>query len=111
MGHFNKIASDQCNELGNSSCLLVKYEELVLDLNKTMRQVVEFLNVTWTDNFLNHESFIGNKVKVSDTEWSSHQIKRSIYNNSMRNWVHVKDYNETDLKPLTKFFESFGYMV
>jgi len=108
---FNKIVGDQCNALGKSSCLMVKYEELVLELEKTMKKVVDFLNLTWTDNFLKHERFIGDKVKVSDTEWSTDQIKKPIYKNSMRNWIHVKDYNETDLKSYAHVLESFGYQV
>jgi protein-tyrosine sulfotransferase len=108
---FNKIGNDQCKFLGNSSCMVVKYEDLVLDVEKTMRKVAEFLNLRWSDNFKRHESFIGNKVKVSNTEWSTNQIKKQIYKNSMKNWVHISDYNSADLKIFSEIFKSFGYLL
>lgn len=48
-----------------------------------MQRVIGFLNETWTDELLKHEQHFGDEIKVSQFEWSTLQIKKKIYNDSL----------------------------
>jgi hypothetical protein len=71
---YNYIVNIQCKHVGSEYCLLVKYEDLVMKTKETVKKIADFLNLTWTDEFLHHERYVGNKVIVSETEWSTDQM-------------------------------------
>ena len=71
---FNRDVSGQCSRLGATVCLLVKYEDLVMHPESTLKREISFLNETWSGKLLSHQNFIGRDIIVSKTEWSSHQI-------------------------------------
>ena len=75
--------SSQCSNVGEEFCLVVKYEDLCLHPEKTLKRVVSFLIEEWSDKLLNHQNFIGSDIVVSKTEWSSHQI---VYKNIISNY-------------------------
>jgi protein-tyrosine sulfotransferase len=76
-----------CKSLGPSGCLIVVYEQLVEHKERTLKKIVEFLNVEWADSMMNHEKFVGDRVLLSDTEWSTDQIVKPIYTDSVDAWV------------------------
>jgi protein-tyrosine sulfotransferase len=71
---LNEKAITDCEKIGPNHCLRIKYEDLVLHPEKTLRNMIEFLDISWTDEFLNHQNHIGDDIQISKTEWSSHQI-------------------------------------
>ena len=50
--------NSQCETLGPNVCLPVHYEQLVLEPEKTLRQILKFLNVPWNNTVLYHEKLI-----------------------------------------------------
>lgn len=48
---YNLNVSTQCNSIGPKYCKRVKYEDLVLQPNSTIREITEFLDLSWTDDF------------------------------------------------------------
>lgn len=74
---FNRKVSDDCKQI--KACLLVRYEDLVLHPEKTLRNVMNFLGLNWTDELLKHQDHIGSEISISKTEWSSHQIVNLLY--------------------------------
>ena len=56
---------DQCQQVGPKQCLLIYYEQLVLQPKKTIETILEFLNIPWDDNVLHHEELIGKKISLS----------------------------------------------
>lgn len=56
---------DQCTQVGKDKCLPVHYEQLVLQPRKTIGDVLQFLNLTWTDSVLHHEELVGKKISLS----------------------------------------------
>ena len=71
---FNRKANKICHKIGSKYCLRVKYEDLVLHPEQTLRTVIKFLGESWSDELLKHQEHFGSKISVSKTEWSSHQI-------------------------------------
>ncbi len=108
---FNLHVNNQCVAVGMQKCMLVHYEELILDFNSTMSRVVEFLNITWTDNFLHHEDFVGGKIKTSSVEWSTQQIKKPLYAKSLSSWTNFTTYNDigNETENSITMFKVFGY--
>jgi hypothetical protein len=91
--------------------MFVKYEDLIMQPNETISTVVQFLGLTWTDNFLKHDAFVGDRVRVSDTEWSSGQVKKAIYTSSLTNWVGKFSYDARIVKLKASMLTEFGYEV
>jgi protein-tyrosine sulfotransferase len=56
---------EQCKQMGENRCLMVYYEQLVLQPKKTIENVLQFLNVSWNDDVLRHEELIGKKISLS----------------------------------------------
>jgi protein-tyrosine sulfotransferase len=56
---------NQCVEVGREKCLMVYYEELVLQPKKTIENILKFLNLNWVDDVLHHEELIGKKISLS----------------------------------------------
>ena len=108
---YNQMVKFECDQLGAGVCLLVKYESLVQNVNKTLRQIVHFLNVPWTDDLLKHEQFVGGRIAVSKIEWSTQQIKRPIYRDSLISWADYINYDLIDLYSRASMLLNLGYKV
>jgi protein-tyrosine sulfotransferase len=106
---FNIIVNAQCEKIGPEKCLLVHYENLILNFNRTMSRVVEFLNITWTNDFLHHETFIGTKIRVADNEWSTPQIKKPVYADALTSWTRVSNFGEFNVESYANISGKLGY--
>jgi protein-tyrosine sulfotransferase len=56
---------NECTQIGKDKCLLVYYEQLVLQPKKTIKNILKFLNLYWVDSVLHHEELIGKKISLS----------------------------------------------
>jgi hypothetical protein len=89
---------------------MVKYEDLILNNNETLRNLTKFLGVSWTNDFMRHNEFVGSKVAVSNLEWSTDQIKNPIYTDSIKGWMgKIADYNKKVVKRFAYMLNKFGY--
>jgi len=77
----------QCMAVGDKWCLPVFYEQLILHPEKSMRNILNFLNITWNDAVLHHEKFIGNKIHLSKLEYSTDQIVKPVNTDALYSWV------------------------
>jgi protein-tyrosine sulfotransferase len=84
---------NQCREVGEEFCKLVKYEELVQHTEETMRSVVQFLGIEYTEKFLSHEKYVGSKIVLEPDGWSTDQVNQSIYLDSLKPWVGQVSYS------------------
>lgn len=107
--NFNRKVSSDCKRVGNEFCLQIRYEDLILHPEKTLRRVSEFLGVKWTDELLKHQDHIGSKIAVSKTEWSSHQIVKPINTESLYSWVGKIELDLKQLKPIEPVLAKFNY--
>ena len=82
-----KSYKQSCDQVGPDSCMIVFYEQLVLNKTLTLRKLTNFLDLPWSDSMLNHEKFIGERVRISESEWSTSQIIQPIYTDSINAWV------------------------
>lgn len=60
-----EVMFEECERVGSLRCLMVYYEQLVLQPKRTIANVLEFLNLPWVDDVLHHEELIGKKISLS----------------------------------------------
>jgi protein-tyrosine sulfotransferase len=109
---FNTNVNEQCNTIGSQRCILVHYERLILNFNQTMRKLVKFLGVEWTDRFMHHEKYVATRIKVSEVEWSTEQIKQPVFSGALYSWMNrtADLFNLTmTVEKLAKVHRLIGY--
>jgi protein-tyrosine sulfotransferase len=60
-----QIMIDQYTQVGKEKCLIVRYEQLVLQPKKTIQTILKFLGLPWVDAVLHHEKLIGTRISLS----------------------------------------------
>merc|ERR1719481_1159239 len=103
---------DQCDELGPDHCLKVPYEQLVLHPRKWMENILEFLELPWTDSVLHHEQQINKKggISLSKVERSSDQVIKPVNLDALSKWVgHIPEDVVQDMADVAPMLAHFGY--
>lgn len=73
--------------MGPEACLPVYYEQLVLHPEATTKTIFKFLNMSWHENVLHHEQFIGGEISLSKVERSSDQVIKPVNMEALSSWV------------------------
>lgn len=97
----NKIGYEACQKMGNSVCHLVRYESLVTEPEPLLRNLMKFLNLTWTDDLLHHEKYIEHKkLSISKDPHYKKFPRKMISNSSIGKWRGrvAKFHNKAFLK-------------
>merc|ERR1719418_45174 len=104
--------NDQCKELGPDHCLKVPYEQLVLHPRKWMQNILEFLELPWTEDVLHHEKQINkaNGISLSKVERSSDQVVKPVNLDALSKWVgHIPEDVIADMADVAPMLKKFGY--
>ena len=64
---------DQCKEVGPKYCMQVKYEDLVLHPRPTLKKILKFADLEWTENVMEHQKHMGD-ISLSSVEKSTDQV-------------------------------------
>lgn len=103
---------NQCNSIGKEQCKIVHYEKLVLRPQEQMKEILEFLNVTWNEAVLHHEEMIGKKdgVALSKVERSSDQVIKPINLEALNKWEgQIPDDVVQDMAEIAPMLRVLGY--
>ena len=65
---------DQCMEVGPRYCMPVRYEDLVLHPRSTLQKILEFADLEWTENVMEHQKHMGD-ISLSSVEKSTDQVR------------------------------------
>lgn len=87
---WNRAISEmwkQCEDVGPEFCLPVWYEQLVLQPNRTIRQIVSFLDIPWQDTMLHHQDVVGKNISLSKVERSTDQVVKPVNLDGLNSWV------------------------
>ena len=78
-----------------------------------LRNMMEFLQESWSDELLRHDQYLGKKIKVSKTEWSSHQIVKPINTKGLTSWVEKIpiSYRNHRNRYVDSALRKFGYSL
>lgn len=103
---------NQCNGIGKDQCKIVHYEKLVLRPQEQMKEILDFLNVTWNEAVLHHEEMIGKKdgVALSKVERSSDQVIKPINLEALNKWEgQIPDDVVQDMAEIAPMLRVLGY--
>lgn len=103
---------NQCNNIGKDQCKMVYYEKLVMHPEEQMREILDFLNITWNESVLHHEEMIGKKngVALSKVERSSDQVIKPINLEALSKWEgQFPDDVVRDMPQIAPMLRVLGY--
>lgn len=80
---------DQCKSLGPKVCHPVYYEQLVLHPEQTLRGIMKFLELPWSETVLHHEKYINQPdgIELSKLERSTDQVVKPVNTETLSKWV------------------------
>ncbi len=107
-----KSMDEQCKELGDTHCLRVPYEQLVLHPREWMTKILSFLELEWTEDVLHHEQKVGKEhgISLSKVERSSDQVVKPVNLEALSKWVgHIPDDVVDEMAEVAPMLKHFGY--
>lgn len=69
----------QCIDVGAETCMPVYYEQLVLHPEKSMRDILKFLDIPFNETVLHHEQYIGKICLKNDFNFYNFKMVNSIF--------------------------------
>jgi hypothetical protein len=85
------------------------YEDLVEDQESTLRHLVAFLGIPWSDEMLDHETTARARGRIKTASYA--QVVEPIYRRSVGRWEHYRKYMAPVLPLLAPWVEKFGYSL
>ncbi|XP_068600856.1 protein-tyrosine sulfotransferase 1-like [Brachionichthys hirsutus] len=102
----------QCRAAGESRCLPVRYERLVLHAEEEMKKLLHFLQLQWDPSVLHHEELIGKAggVSLSMVERSTDQVMKPVNTDALSKWVgHIPSDVVSDMAEIAPMLARLGY--
>lgn len=91
------------------ACLDVRYEDVVVDLPKRARQLVEFLGLPWDDAMLDYHSHAARSGPIHNPSYS--QVIKPAYRSAKGRWQRYRKYLEPVLPVLEPHVVRLGYTL
>jgi Tfp pilus assembly protein PilF len=100
---YNEVFSlwNQYVEVYDLAYHLVKYEEVVLNFDNTIRKTIDFLNLEWEENLKNFNATALARKKINTPSYN--QVIQPLYKESINRW---KKYDE-----MKKIYPSLEYWI
>ena len=85
----------------------IKYENIVFDFDKTIRSIIEFLDLPWSENVLNFQDTAKNRSLINTPSYN--QVVKPIYNKSVGRWKHYEKEISSIIPVLSPWIKKFNY--
>uniref|UniRef100_A0A1A8EP62 Protein-tyrosine sulfotransferase n=1 Tax=Nothobranchius korthausae TaxID=1143690 RepID=A0A1A8EP62_9TELE len=102
----------QCQAAGETRCLPVHYEQLVLHPEQEMKKLLSFLELQWDPSVLHHEELIGKAggVSLSKVERSTDQVMKPVNTEALSKWVgYIPPDVISDMAEIAPMLARLGY--
>ena len=86
---------------------VVKYEDLVQDLEGTCKPLIRFLGLEWDDNLHNYQKTAMDRSWIKTPSYS--QVVQPLYKQASGRWTNYRKQMEPVLPVLQPWIEAFGY--
>ena len=86
---------------------IIKYEDIVLNFEKSVQKVLDFLELPWSNDVLEFYKKAQSRKRISSSSYD--QVIKPIYSQSINNW---KKYHKeiSEIIPLLKYWaDKFNY--
>ena len=106
---YNKtmILWQQYQELLPIKVYTVRYENLIVDFEQTIKQLLIFLGLGWDDSLYNFTEIAKNRKKIKTASYN--QVTQPLYTSSIGRWEGYKDYLDPSLPILLPWVKMYGY--
>ena len=88
------------------SVFKIRYEDLVGDMEETVRDLLKFLGLPWDDAVLEYYRHAA-KRNINTPSYS--QVTQKIYTSARYRWLRYEKYLDPMLARLQPFIDEFGY--
>ena len=87
--------------------LEVKYEDLIADVEKTCRPILDFIQAPWHPGLLDHEQTARNRPLIRTASYN--QITRPLYSEAKGRWLRYRREMQPALPALEPWIKHFKY--
>ena len=84
-----------------------KYEDLIVDFDKHILKILDFLNISWDENIKNYRKTAHKRGKINTP--SSSQVVQPLYKSSIEKWKNYEKYFNKSNQYLIKWKTYFKY--
>ena len=88
---------------------VVKYENVVADQERELRELFDFLGLDWHDAVLDHQSTALKRGRIKTASYA--QVVQPIYTRSAGRWEKYRKHLEPVLPVLEPWIRKFGYAI
>ena len=89
--------------------LRVRYEDLLDNSEETLRRVLDFLGVPWSDRVLRHPEHVAGRGNIKSASYA--QVSRPLYQTSRERWRRYTKYLEPHFAQLQPYCQLFDYSL
>ena len=84
-----------------------KYEDLIVDFDKHILKILDFLNISWDENIKNYRKTAHKRGKINTP--SSSQVVQPLYKSSIEKWKNYEKFFKNSNHLLDKWKNYFKY--
>lgn len=97
------------SELFPTNVHVVKYENLVEDVESEVRPLFDFLGLEWRDQVLDHQRTAKARGLITTASYS--QVTEPIYKRARGRWIRYRENLEPVLPILEPWIQNYGYSL
>ena len=87
----------------------LRYEELVANSQGTLRALLEFLDLPWSDALADHTAHARKRGRIYTPSY--HQVVQPVYSGAVDRWRRYQKHFGAALEILRPYVEQFGYRL
>ena len=91
------------------NCHFIKYEDTVLNFEKTTKDIYKFLDITWSEETKNFYKTGKDRLDISTPSYD--QVTSPLYSKSVNRWKNYEKEFKGVKKLLDRWVNEFGYKV
>jgi hypothetical protein len=91
----------------NLNVHVLKYEDLVQDLEGTCKPLISFLGLEWDDNLHNYQKTAAERGSINTPSYD--QVVQPLYKQASGRWTSYRKQMEPVLPMLQPWIKAFGY--
>ncbi|MDB9759277.1 sulfotransferase [Candidatus Pelagibacter sp.] len=91
------------------NCHFIKYEDIVIDFEKTTKEIFKFLEIDWSDNTKNF--YITAKKRLNISTPSHNQVTSPLYTRSISRWKNYEKEFKSLKNILDPWLDKFNYKI
>lgn len=87
----------------------LRYEQLVTDTHSSLRALLEFLGLAWSEELADHTAHAQRRGRIYTPSY--HQVIRPVYSDAINRWRRYQRHFGAALDLLRPYVERFGYTL